>query len=1058
VLAADEESAPKWDVNALPGEARTVDIDVSEGTWMSLDVSPDGKSIAFDLLGDIYLLPIGGGEARAINSGLSWSMQPRFSPDGSEIAFISDAGGGDNVWIMGADGSAARQLTREDFRLLNNPWWSPDGAWIAARKHFTTARSLGTGEVWLYHRDGGSGVAVVERPDEKFQKEVGEPAFSPDGRYIYFSADSTPGGTFEYAQDSNGQIFEIRRHDLQTGKTESFVTGPGGAVRPTPSPDGRYLAFVRRIRAASALFLKDLESGRERPLYTALDQDLQEVWGVHGLYPNMDWTPDSRSIVFWAGGGIRRIDVGSGEVSEIPFRVRDQRTVYAPPRPAVEVAPAEFDTRMARNAEVAPDGSAVVYETAGKLYIRALPDGAPRRLTDDDDGHFEFDPSWSRDGKRIVFVRWSDQELGQLRSVSATGPRGGGRSKALTTRPGHYLAPRFAPDGQTIVFEIGEGGFLTSPDWSVETGVFEIPADGGAPRRITDNGANPHFGARGDRLYVTRPNTGGEGVALVSIDRNGEAPVTHATGAYLSQFEVAPDDRHLAFRENYHVYALPLPPGGKALELGTKVASLPLVRASGDGGNFPHWSHGGARLNWTLGATAYSARVAALFAQKPGEDDKPVSAYEPPEQGASLALRLMADVPDGVVALTGARIVTMAAGDGGVIDNGVIVIEGNRIAAVGGADTAIPAGAKRVDVSGKTIIPGIIDAHAHGAQGVGFIPQQNWMAYATLALGVTTVHDPSNDATEVFAAAELQRTGQILAPRIFSTGDIVYGARSTYFAEIDSLDDARRHVRRLKAQGAMSVKNYNQPRREQRQQVTTAAREEGLLVVSEGGSLLHMDLSMVADGNSTIEHNLPQSMLYDDVLQFWGQTGVAYTPTLVVTYGGLTAEHYWYQETEVWKHPILSRFVPPQVLQPRAVRRIKAPDEDYHHFASANTARLLAEEGVLVSIGAHGQREGLAAHWEIWGFAQGGMSAVEALRAATIIPARALGYEKDLGSLEPGKLADLVVIDADVLADVYQSDRVSHVMLNGRLYEAQTLNETVTGERRTKPFFWETRN
>jgi len=1064
VLAADEESAPKWDVNALPGEARTVDIDVSEGTWMSLDVSPDGKTIAFDLLGDIYLLPIGGGEARAINSGLNWSMQPRFSPDGAEIAFVSDAGGGDNVWIMEADGSAARQLTREDFRLLNNPWWSPDGAWIAARKHFTTERSLGTGEVWLYHRDGGSGVAVVERPDEKFQKEVGEPAFSPDGRYIYFSADSTHGGTFEYAQDSNGQIFEIRRHDLQTGETESFVTGPGGAVRPTPSPDGRYLAFVRRIRAESALFLKDLESGREWPIYTALDQDLQEVWGVQGLYPNMDWTPDSRHLVFWAGGGIRRIDVGSGEVSDIPFHVRDQRTVYAPPRPAVEVAPAEFDTRMARNAEVAPDGSAVVYETAGKLYLRALPDGAPRRLTDDEGGHFEFDPSWSRDGKRIVFVRWNDQELGQLHGVSVAGTRGGGRSKALTTRPGHYLAPRFAPDGQTIVFEIGEGGFLTSPDWSIETGVFEIPAAGGAARRITDDGANPHFGARGDRLYVTRPNVSGgesgEGVALVSIDRNGEAPVTHATGAYVSQFEVAPDDRHLAFRENYHVYVLPLPPGGKPLKLGTRVEGLPLVRASGDGGNFPHWANRGATLHWTLGAMFYRASVAELFAFAAGDDGKPESAYAPPTDGASLSLRLAADVPEGMVALTGAKIVTMADGDigGGVIDNGVIVIEGNRIAAVGGADTAIPAGARRVDVSGKTIIPGLIDAHAHGAQGVGFIPQQNWMTYATLALGVTTVHDPSNDATEVFAAAEMQRTGQILAPRIFSTGDIVYGARSTHFAEIDSLDDARRHVRRLKAQGAMSIKNYNQPRREQRQQITTAAREEGLLVVSEGGSLLHMDLSMVADGNSTIEHNLPQSMLYADVLQFWGQTGVAYTPTLVVTYGGLSAETYWYQETEVWKHPLLSRFVPPQVLQPRSVRRLKAPDEDYHHFASANTARLLAEEGVLVSIGAHGQREGLASHWEIWGFAQGGMSAVEALRAATIIPARALGYEKDLGSLEPGKLADLVVIDADVLADVYQSDRVSNVMLNGRLFEAQTLNEVVTGERRTKPFFWETRN
>jgi imidazolonepropionase-like amidohydrolase len=420
-------------------------------------------------------------------------------------------------------------------------------------------------------------------------------------------------------------------------------------------------------------------------------------------------------------------------------------------------------------------------------------------------------------------------------------------------------------------------------------------------------------------------------------------------------------------------------------------------------------------------------------------------------------LTLQADVPDSQVALTGGKIVTLAGYDGGVIENGVIVIEGNRIAAVGGPDTPIPAGADRVDLAGKTVIPGLIDAHAHGSQGDGFIPQQNWMAYATLALGVTTVHDPSNDATEVFAAAEMQRTGQILAPRIFSTGDIVYGARSTYFAEINSLGDAREHVRRLKAQGARSIKNYNQPRREQRQQVAVAAREEGLLVVAEGGSLFHMDLSMVADGNSTIEHNLPQSMLYDDVLQFWGQTNVAYTPTLVVTYGGLTAEHYWYQETEVWKHPLLSNFVPLQVLQPRSVRRLKAPDDDYHHPLVANTARLLAEKGVLVSIGAHGQREGLASHWEMWGFAQGGMTPLQALSTATIVPARALGYEADLGTLEPGKLADLVVIDADILADIYQSDRVTHVMLNGRLYESATLNETVTGDRKTKPFYWQQR-
>lgn len=1048
-FAAGEDTEERWDVNNPPGDSRRITIDTTSGTWMSLDVSPDGRTIAFDLLGDIYLLPIEGGEARAIDSGLAWSMQPRFSPDGTQIAYTSDAGGGDNIWIMNADGSGKRQLTHEDFRLLNNPWWSPDGQYIAARKHFTTRRSLGTGEIWLWHVHGGDGIAVVERPNESFQKELGEPAFSPDGRYLYYTFDATPGNVFQYAQDSNAQIFEIRRHDLERGTSESFVTGAGGAVRPTPSPNGRYLAFVRRTEGRTAppsLFLKDLESGREWPIYDALDQDLQEVWAVHGVYPNMDWTPDSKSIVFWAGGGIRRIDVATREVRDIPFRVRDTRTVYDPPRPAIEVAPRTFDTRMIRHAAVSPDGSRLVYESAGVLYVKPVSGGAPRALTSDARDHFELFPSWSRDGRTIVFVTWDDRELGHVHSV----PASGGRSTRLTERPGHYLNPRFSPDGRQVVFEAVAGGDLTSPAWSVDTGVFIMPARGGEARRVTDDGTHPHFGARGDRLYLTRQQ--GDKRQLVSVDLNGEAPHVHATGQHVVRFEVSPDDRHLAYRENFHVYVVPLPPGGLPLEVGTTVGGVPMTRASGDGGSYPSWTADGATLWWTLGPVAYRAGIAELFPPPDGDDG-----YRAPTEGTVLSVRLESDVPAGTVALVGARVVTMSEPDGGVLEDGVVLVEGNRIRAVGSRDAVeVPRDARVVDVSGKAVIPGLIDAHAHGPQGQnGIVPEQNWSAYATLAFGVTTIHDPSNDAEEVFVAAEMQRTGRILAPRIFSTGDVVYGAKSTSFAKIDSLEDARGHVRRLAAQGAISIKNYNQPRREQRQQVVVAAREENVLVVTEGASLFHMDLSMVADGNSTIEHNLPQGMLYDDVLQFWSQTKVAYTPTLVVTYGGLSGETYWYQETNVWEHPILSRFVPPDVLRPRAVRRTKAPESEYHHAASAATARLLAERGVLVSIGAHGQREGLASHWEIWGFVQGGMSPVEALRAATIVPATALGFAADLGSLEPGKLADLVVIDADVLEDVFASDRVSMVMLNGRLYEAATLHETVTGNRRTEPFYWQ---
>jgi Tol biopolymer transport system component/imidazolonepropionase-like amidohydrolase len=1046
---AEEEEQDDWDVNAIPGESRDVAIDTRTGSWMSVDVSPDGQSIAFDLLGDIYVLPIEGGEAKSINSGHAWSIQPRFSPDGSEIAFTSDAGGGDNIWIMKTDGGDARQLTKEDFRLLNNPSWSPDGEYIAAKKHFTTTRSAGTGEIWLYHRNGGGGVAVVERPNEMHQKAVGETAFSPDGRYIYYSLDQTPGGSFEYAQDSNGEVMAIRRFDLQKGESELFVSGAGGAVRPSPSPDGKYLAFVRRIRGESALFVKDLANGSEYPVFEGLDKDLQEVWGTHGAYPGMDWMPDSESIVFWAGGNIKRVDMANKQVTNIEFHVNDTRSVYDPPRPKVDVAPASFDTSMVRHAEVSPDGSEVVFESTGRLYVKSLPDGDAKRLTRDSDDHFEYDPTWSRDGRSIAFISWDDEKLASVRRVSASG----GRSKAVTNNPGHYHSPRFSPDGDAIVFWANEGGYLTSPDWSMQTGVFIVSASGGDARLITDDGENPHFAAANDRLFVTRRGEGGR--SLVSIDLNGEKARTHAVGEHLLQYEVSTDARHFAFRQNYQVFALPLPPGGKPLSISTSVSSVNMTQASGDGGNYPHWVNDGATLAWTLGATLFDADVDVLFTLS-NDEDEDEDGYEAPTEGVSLSMRLQADVPSTVVALIGARIVTMADEDGGVIENGVIVIDGNRISSVGSSeDVAIPDGAHSVDVTGKTIIPGLIDAHAHGSAGVGMIPEQNWMAYATLAFGVTTTHDPSNDATEIFAAAEMQRTGAILAPRIYSTGDIVYGARSTYLADINSLDDARKHVRRLKAQGAGSIKNYNQPRREQRQQVTTAAREEGMLVVSEGGSQFHMDLSMVADGNSAIEHNLPQSMLYDDVLQFWSQTQVAYTPTLGVTYGGLRGEDYWYQQSNVWEHPILSNFVPPHILQPRSVRRVLAPDSDYYHTVSATTAKLMADRGVMVSIGAHGQREGLASHWEMWGFAQGGMSAIDALKTATTTPAKALGFEDDLGSIEAGKLADLVILDANVLDDIYQSDKVNMVMLNGRLYDAATMNEKVTGSRTTKPFYWQ---
>jgi len=397
--------ASSWDVTDPPGPRFEIPIDTDEGTWMSVDVSPDGREIVFDLLGDLYVIPAEGGEARALTSGFSWDMQPRYSPDGRFIAFTSDRAGGDNVWVMNRDGSDAKQVTKESFRLLNSPTWTPDSEFIAARKHFTSTRSLGAGEIWLYHRTGGDGLQITERPNQ--QKDVGEPAFSADGKYLYYSRDATPGDYFEYDKDSNAGIYAIFRLDRETGETDRFLGGAGGAIRPTPSPDGRYMAYIRRVRFQSMLFLYDMESGDEWPVYDALERDLQETWAVHGVYPGIAWTPDGGSLVFWSGGKIRRLEVDTGVAVEIPFHVSAQLPALEVVRAEVEVAPETFRPKMLRWVEVSPRGDRVAFQVLGHIYVKDLPNGRPQRLTRQDD-HFELYPTWSRDGRWIAYVSWDD--------------------------------------------------------------------------------------------------------------------------------------------------------------------------------------------------------------------------------------------------------------------------------------------------------------------------------------------------------------------------------------------------------------------------------------------------------------------------------------------------------------------------------------------------------------------------------------------------------------------------------------------------------------------------
>ncbi len=1041
----------KWDVTNPPlGDSTHVSFTTDEGTWMNVDVSPDGQEIVFDLLGDIYIMSVNGGDATLLRGGHAYEIQPRFSPDGMHISFTSDAGGGDNIWVMDLDGKNARQVTDESFRLLNNAVWTPDGEYLIAKKHFSSTRSLGAGEIWMYHKSGGSGIQLVEKANA--QQDIGEPWVSPDGRYVYYSQDVYPGGFFQYNKDPNSQIYAIKRYDRENGEVETVTGGNGGAIRPQISPDGDKLAFVRRVRTKSVLYLRDLDTGREYPVYDNLSKDMQEAWAIFGPYANFNWLPDNRHIIIWANGKINKVDTQTGNSEIIPFEVESSHNIVDAVRFKQDVAPDQFRVKAVRQLVTSPDGRTLVWSAAGYLWTKLLPDGTPRRVTNSTD--FEFEPSFSPDGKSITYVSWSDENMGAVNVVQLSSGQRASTPTKVTSEKGIYREPRFSPNGNTIVFRKESGNGQQGFVHTLNPGIYTIPVRGGSETMITDEGAKPRFNANGDRIYY---QTGGYIFGAInksykSVNLRGEDEQTHFTSSYGHEFVPSPDGQWMAFSNLHKVYIAPIPKTGKTIELEPNTKSVPVKQVSSEAGYHMHWSAESDKLHWTLGEEYFTVDLKDTFSFVEGAPD---SLPEPPSTGKHLELDLETYVPEGSIAFTNARIITMQ-GDT-VLENASILVEGNRIAAMG-TDIQIPSSAKVIDATGKTIMPGIVDVHAHiGNFRLGVSPQQQWEYYANLAYGVTTAHDPSSNSEMIFSHAEAIKAGHMVGPRVFSTGVILYGADGSIKTEINSYEDALFALERTKAWGAFSVKSYNQPRRNQRQQVIKAAQELEMMVMPEGGSTFTHNMSMILDGHTGIEHNIPVAPLYNDVVQLWAASKTGYTPTHVVNYGSMSGEYYWYQKNNVWENEKLLTFTPRGVVDPRSRHRTMIPDEEYEngHILTAESDKLLADAGVKVNLGAHGQLQGLGAHWELWMFEQGGMSNMEALRVATLNGAHYLGMDHEIGSLKVGKLADLIVLDENPLEDIRNTNSVKYTMVNGRLFDASTMNEVGNQPKERLPFWWE---
>jgi len=1039
----------KWEVNDPPGDFNwnKIEFTTDEGTWMNLDVSPDGRTVVFDMLGDIYSMPITGGVARPMRTGVAWEVQPRFSPDGSKILFTSDAGGGDNIWTMDKTGNNAKEVTKESFRLLNNGAWTPNGQYIVARKHFTSGRSLGAGELWMYHISGGSGIQLTKRKND--QQDLNEPVVSPDGKMIYYCEDVYPGGYFQYNKDPNSQIYVIKSYDREKGEIANVVTGPGGAVRPQISNDGKKLAFIKRVRTKTVLYTHDLETGAEYPVFDYLSKDQQEAWAIFGLYPGFDWMPDDKYIVIYGLGKIWKVNVKSGEKIEIPFTVKVKTQAAETIKFKNDAFTEEFDAKVIRNAVTSPDGKYLVFNAVGYLWKKNIANGKAERLTKSK--NFEFEPSFTANGKKLAYVSWDDEEMGAIHILDLYN----GSSKVVSSKKGIYRTPCFSPDGNSLIYRKESGNSHQGYLHGKKSGIYSIDIDSGEHKFVTPNGEYPTYSADGKRIFF---QTGGYifgslTKSFKSVNLDGQDMKDHFDGKYSQRYVISPDNKWVAWSELFKVYVAPFPTTGQKIGLTSETKAVPVAQVARDAGINIHWSKDSKKLHWTLANEYFTDELSDRFAFLQGDQEVELPPMD--SIGTKINLELEMDKPKGILAFTNARIITMEGDE--VIENGTILVEDNMIKAIGNNKVNIGS-AMVIDCDGKTIMPGIVDAHAHsGNFRYGLSPKKQWEYYANLAYGVTTSHDPSANTEMVFAQSELIKTGEMIGPRLFSTGTILYGADGDFKAKVNNIDDARSAIRRTKAYGAFSVKSYNQPRRDQRQQIIQAAREENILVTPEGGSFFFHNMSMVMDGHTGVEHNIPVVPLYKDITEFWANTKAHNTPTLVVNYGSVSGEYYWYQHTDVFNKERLLSFTPRSVIDSRSRHRIMIPEEEYEngHILTSKSLKKLADKGVKINLGAHGQLQGLGAHWELWMIQQGGMSNHEALKCATINGAEYLGLDHQLGSLKAGKLADFIILEDNPLDDIRNSESVQYTIINGRMYDCDTMDEIGNYDNKRTQFYFE---
>ena len=1028
-------AAPRDLTNTLPLKTtRIARFTTDEGSWLSLSVSPDGRTILFDLLGDFYTIPIGGGKATRIMGGNQLDVQPTYSPDGRRIAFVSDRSGSDQLWVANADGSNPLRLSNIPSGTLPYPVWTPDGEYILAGQRF-------------YHLAGGEGVTVPF--------PAGVTVFSPDGKRTYTS-------------NRTGLITVF---DRATGRSHVVVSAASGAMQVTISPDGSKLAYFTRHDTQTALMIRELESGDERLLKGDVQHDAGQRGAGFGVMPNPAWLKDGSAILTSYGGKIWKIDVATGNATIIPFSADVEQYLGPLSRFHYPITDT-FVARQIRDAVPSPDAKRLAFTALDKLYLTDLAGGTPSRVTKAVNV-VEHSPTWSPDGKSVVFATWTDEAGGDLYRVNADGS---GLHK-LTTASSFYFRPVYSPDGRRIVFASGpwvpRRNFVDRLSGAMDEGPLNLAwmnADGGETHDIVEvggvssvpDGPLAHFGPDSSRILFT----GAGGLQSVRWDGTDRRTVFAGDPIMLS-----PTGTH-GFATNaatHRIYVFPTPALGGSITLNARASnsSVPSQVAIEVGGEFPGWTRDGRHMYFSLGRSFFLYDIAAASAARldslkvawpkrlagdtlpiPGADTLPMKpAYHP--QRFDIKVTVAGYKPTGVVALKGARIISMK--DSEIIERGDIVVTDNRITAVGqSGQVMIPANATVIDVAGKTIIPGWVDVHAHTWPSTEVHKTAVPAFYSNLAFGVTTMRDPQTNASAVITYGDRLRSGDLLGPRLFGTGQGIFSGE-----QVLTLQRAREVVKRYaEFFETQTIKQYLAGNRRTRQLIVMATREMGISPTTEGAGDFKMSITEMLDGYAGHEHAYEIFPLHKDVALLSAASEITYTPTLLVAYGGPENKHFMIARENAYNEPRLKRFT----FQPDLARRTRTavwvPEDEFIFKGVSEAAATIVKHGGLVGVGAHHEVQGIGTPWDLILLSSGGMPLHDILRVGTIFGARSIGLEKDLGSVETGKLADLIVLDANPLENLRNIMRIKYVMRNGQLFESETLDEVWPQQQKLAQPWW----